>query len=92
VREEANQSPVLLIELVSLDSRCSDVADAYSNRSVETEQTEQACCSRVASHAISDRHQILWKVAARCCDNGMVDESQHTCDYWETATIVPVDG
>jgi hypothetical protein len=92
VREEADESPILLIEVVSLKYMSSDVADAYSNRSVETEQTEQACCSRVASHAIADRHQILWEIAAQCCDDSMVEEGQHTCDYWETATIAPVDG
>jgi hypothetical protein len=92
VREEAYESPVPLMEMVSLDTCRSDVADTYSDSSVETEQTEQACCSRVASHAIADRHQVLWEVAAQCCNDSMVEESQHTCDYWEAATIAPVDG
>jgi hypothetical protein len=92
VREEADESRILLIELVSLNYMSSDAADTYSDSSVETKQTEQACCSRIASHTITDRHQVLWEVAAQCCDDSMVEESQHTCDYRETATIAPVDG
>jgi hypothetical protein len=74
VREEADESPVLLIELVSLDLISSDVANTYSNSSIETEQTDQACCSCVTGHAIADRHQVLWEVAAQCCDDSVVGE------------------